>query len=257
MGELVVTYKMAQLLYKIPTKAEPWITPNEELSKEVAVRRPTCRNLLDGDGQKRVGAIDEVHVKIAGMPLIWKMINFVFVCLPKFLLWKLTAETGITVLMETAGIADIITNSVGLTFILSIDELIGQALMAEETQKFVAATEPYPLFDETTSCVGDMTQLSEDEIMAKYDETQHGICAWGFWDLVYFIPIKLIFAVGGTAAFVFNYYHLHCIANADDNDRLISKTRYQPATPEFTWLNAFLPSLYPIKQGPIVWEMPE
>jgi hypothetical protein len=257
MGELVVTYKMAQLIYKIPTKNEPWIVPNETLSKEVGVRRATCRQLLGDDGTKRVGAIDEVHVKIAGMPLFWKIVNFLFVCLPKFILWKLTAETGITVLMDTAGIADIITNSVGLTFILSIDELIGQALMAEETQKFVAATEAYPLFDETTSCVGDMTTMSEDEIMAKYHETQHGCCAWGFWDLVYFIPIKLIFAIAGTAGFVYNYYHAHCEANPDDAYRLISKTRYQPATPEFSWLNAFLPTVFPLKLGPIVWEMPD
>eukprot|EP00913_Durusdinium_trenchii_P002920 g2707.t1 len=68
--------------------------------------------------------LDSIDLKIAGMPLMWKVINAVCILLPKILVWKLTVQTGITFLMETASISDLVVNSIALTFILSIDEMI-------------------------------------------------------------------------------------------------------------------------------------
>merc|ERR1740133_321767 len=96
------------------------------------------------------------------------MINAACICLPKIVLWKLTAETGVGMLMDTASISDIITNSVALTFILGIDELLGTALMSEETLHFVNATEDFPLFDLETSCIGHMSELTDDELLSRY-----------------------------------------------------------------------------------------
>ena len=50
MGELVHIYKMAQMFYKIPTEPGLWIEPKP---KE--------------EGAELVGAIEEVHVEVAGM----------------------------------------------------------------------------------------------------------------------------------------------------------------------------------------------
>merc|ERR1719460_1544985 len=147
---------MIELIWKVPTKAEPWIHPRP--------REPGCGPLL--------GSLDEVRVTIAGIPMPWKILNLVIVVVPKFMLWKLTAETGITILMETAGIDDLVTNSVGLTFILGLDELIGSALMREETLMFVAACEEFDLYEDTTSCVGDITSMSDDELLERYVAVQ-------------------------------------------------------------------------------------
>jgi len=242
MGEFVVTCKMAQLIWKIPTRAEPWIEPKVDEQDESA-------HLL--------GAIDEVRITIAGMPFIWKVINMVMVVIPKFFLWRLTAGTGITVLMETSGIDDIITNSVRLTFILSLDELIGLALLPEETLNFVQATETFALFDRTTSCVGDMAKLEPEELLRVYGEKQFGICSWGLVDIIGLFPPKLIMSIVATAIFVWEYYHKHCIVNKDDDHRLISRTVYLPATSEFGWLNAFWPSMWPIELSETpAWQMP-
>jgi hypothetical protein len=242
MGELVVTYKQLQLLYKIPTADEPWIETKQS----------------DGEEAQLVGSIEEVRIAIAGMPLAWKFINFVLVVLPKFFLWRMTAVTGVAVLMDTSGIDDIITNSVGLTFILSLDELICEALMPEEIENFVLATESFPLFDPTTSCVGDMSLLTEAQILQEYQKSQHGIWAWGFWDLVTLLPLKLLMALLGTVGFVYEYYYKHCTTNGDDANRLISKTIYVPQSMHFGWLNAFLPHFFPYQVSQTTaWEMPD
>jgi len=240
-GELAIIFKMAQLLYKIPTVGEPWIKAKARTD------------------EKLVGLIDEVRVVIAGMPLFWKVFNMFVVVAPKLMLWKLTAETGVTILMETAGIDDIITNSVGLTFILGLDELIGSALMQEETLNFVSACEEFDLYEDTTSCVGDMTSMSDDELLQRYIACQKGGWdSWDYWDLINLLPTKLIISVLGTAYFVFEYYRRHCDVNKDDANRLVSKPMFLPKSLTFGWLNAFLPDLYPIEyEASPYWKMPE
>lgn len=238
MGELAIIYKMVELLYLIPTRSEPWILPKDTDSPED-------------------GSMDDVSVVVAGMPLFWKIVNMLIVVFPKLMLWKLTAETGVTVLMETSGIDDLITNSVGLTFILGLDELIGAALMREESLSFVRACEDFPLFDKKTSCVGDMTALSEDELLEKYNECQHGLQSLGFWDWVNILPAKLLLSILATSVFVFAYYSKHCTPNDQDDHRMVSKSMYLPKTMTFTWLNAFLPHFFPIEPEPEpYWRMP-
>lgn len=276
MGELAIIFKMFELIYKIPSRAEPWILPKdknepskvdrnfvkkalEAIFPEKVKEIDDCIDLGDfHDESPLMGMIDEVQVHIAGMTYFWKFVNMVLVALPKLFLWKLTAETGVTILMETAGIDDLITNSVGLTFILGLDELIGSALMREETLMFVRACEDFDLFDATTSCVGDMSKLSEDEILQKYNQTQHGVRSITFRDLINLLPTKLIATILATMLFVYEYYWRHCTYNADDGDRLVSKTMYTPSTVEFTWLNAILPNIFPVPKDDLpYWEMPD
>lgn len=240
MDELNLTYKMAQLFYKIPTEGGRWIRPKPH--------QP---------GDRLVGAIDEVDVKIEGMPRLWKLLNMVVIVFPKLMLWKLTAETGVGMLMDTSGIDSIITNSVALTFILGIDELMGTALMSEEALNLIKATEDFPLYDEATSCVGDMTSLTEDELLQRYTETQYGFRSFSFADLPTLIPTKLVLSVLGTAFFVWEYYYKHCTPNADDHNRLVSKTMYLPKSMDFSWMNALFPQFSPIERGDMFWEMPK
>lgn len=196
-------------------------------------------------------------MKIAGMPIAWKMLNWAIIVIPKIMLWKLTAETGMGMLMDTSGIDTIITNSVALTFILGIDELMGTALMSEEALNFVRATEDFPLFDETTSCVGDMTVLTDEELLAKYNKHQFGYRSFGFSDLPQLIPAKLVCSVLFTMFFVGEYYYKHCQESDEDADRFVSKPMYLPKTMDFTWLNALMPQFFPIERGDMFWEMPK
>lgn len=241
MGELGIIWKMVELLVQIPSKAESWILPRPKTSAE-----------------PMLGTIEEVQVLIAGMPLLWKLLNMVIVVMPKFMLWKLTAETGVTILMETSSIDDIITNSVGLTFILGLDELIGSALMQEETLNFVRACEDFDLYDKETSCVGNLVLLSDDELLQKYKESQFGIRALNLWDLINLLPTKLVVSILGTIIFVYEYYHKHCTENESDGGRKVSKSMYLPRTMHFSWLNAFLPNFFPIERSDTpYWSMPE
>jgi len=234
MQELNIIIKMAELIYQVPTSPEPWIEPR--------------------GSSVELGLISEVQLKIAGMPCKWKLLNLVIVVGLKALLWKQTAETGMTFLMETSGIQDIIVNSVGLTFIVSLDELICTALMSEETRNFVAACEDYPLYDAKTSCVGDMSVLSDDEILQKHNEQQN-FWSWGIKDLFALLPMKLIISVLLTFLFVGQYYLKKCEKSEDG--RWVSKTMYLPKSVTFTIFQAFFPALFPpdVEEAPY-WRMP-
>jgi len=239
MQELTIISKMAELIWKIPTKAEPWIRPK-----------------IYAPDEKLIGHLEEVTLKIAGMPLTWKLMNMIGVVFPKLALWKLLTETGVTFLMETAGIDDIVINSVGLTFILNLDELIGQSLMSEETVNIVSATENFDLYDEKTSCVGDVALLSETDLLDKHRETQ-SLKSWNLQDSLSLFPAKLIATALLTLVFVADYYACHCEAYKEgDTTRMVSVSMHAPLSVRFSWLNAFLPRFFPLEvQKEPYWEM--
>lgn len=239
-GELFLIYKMALLLYKIPTAGEPWMVPKQSES---------------GEEEKR-GLLDDVELRIAGMPLAWKIVNVLFIILPKVVLWKVTVQTGIAVLMESTSISDsvgAITNSVGLTLILNIDELIGEALLDAEIQEYIDACEDFPLYD--VQHLEELSSLTEDELLERYTHTQHSFEAWGVCDVLRLFPQRLLEALSGASLFVFLYYRSNCIANQEDADLLVSKPINEPASLSYTWLNFILPDLFPIEEGAPVWQM--
>ncbi|CAJ1388092.1 unnamed protein product [Effrenium voratum] len=96
------------------------------------------------------------------MPLAWKVINAVLILLPKMLVWKLTVQTGVVFLMETASISDLVVNSIALTFILSIDEMICETLTSQSTLSMLARCKDYPLFEK------ELSHLTDEEIEMRY-----------------------------------------------------------------------------------------
>lgn len=240
MDEVVKIFRMLQLFYQIPTKAEPWIRP---------------RLLAEG---RITGDIDDVRLSIAGMPFKWKITNMVAVIIPKFCLWTLTVETGITFLMETASIDNLIVNSVALALILGIDELILSSLMHEEVSEMLHVTEDYALYDIQDSCVGDISRLSEDDLLDSYMEEQLDFRSLSFQDVFAFLPTKLILALVFNAIFIEEYYWRHCTKeNQDGVVRWVSKPMYLPLSTAYHWWNAFLPRFFPIETEPEpYWVMP-
>merc|ERR1719456_1045051 len=85
--------------------------------------------------------------KVAGMPQRWKVVNYLAIVIPKLMLWVFTVNAGIRFLMETAGVVDLILNSVAMGFILEIDELIADRLSNDATKHVMATVEDFPLYD--------------------------------------------------------------------------------------------------------------
>lgn len=238
MWELTVVVKMVTLLWSVPTADQPWIVEKDpEDIKGV-----------------EIGSLDAVQLKIAGMPMKWKIINSTLIVLPKALLFKQTAETGITFLMETSGIQDIIVNSVGLAFILNLDELIYSALMSEEEGHIVELCEDYPLYDLTSSCVGDISSLSDAEVLERYEQTQK-LTGFLLSDLKVIIPQKLLCAALCCCLLVLLYYQKNCQMSAEG--RLVSKDMYLPKDATYSWQTAFLPNVFDIEREETpFWKMP-
>merc|ERR1712216_734734 len=107
---------MVKLLMFVPTRNDPWIAARPDAERTMKVHN----------------WLREVQVQARGMSMGWKIWNFVFVCLPKIILWWLTASYGTSFLMETSSIDGIIVNSVALGFLLTFDELITDNLMSAQ-----------------------------------------------------------------------------------------------------------------------------
>lgn len=124
--ELNSTINLIWMLNVVPSKGQSWVDLNMD---------------------KSVDADDRLTFSIAGMPRRWKVINIVIIAIPRFYIWTITVNAGIRFLMETAGIVDLILNSVAMGFILDIDELIMQCLSNDATKHVMETVQDYDLFD--------------------------------------------------------------------------------------------------------------
>ncbi|CAK8999099.1 Uncharacterized protein SCF082_LOCUS5920 [Durusdinium trenchii] len=226
--ELILIWRMACLLYEVPTESATWIH----------FRDP--RDDLVGDNW-----LEYVDVSVAGMPLRWKIINGLFILGGKFMLWKLTAEVGITFLMETQTISDCIVNSVALAFVLHMDELILSTLTSgkitsclEKCKEYIAAT------TDTTA-----TEAWQSRIEKPIDNSCRANLTLG-------VPWELLFSILLCAWFINRYYSRHCDWTWD-GWWYYSKPISVPTSTSFTPWQAFFPSLFPVaSQSTTYWTMP-
>merc|ERR1712151_954761 len=84
--------------------------------------------------------------------------------------------------------------------------------------QFVAATEGHDLYDVKTSCVGDMSFLTDEEIIDRYKKAQCGFRSFGVKDLSLLLPYKFIISLLGTCFFVLQYYIQHCTLTSVNED---------------------------------------
>eukprot|EP00928_Gymnodinium_smaydae_P060726 TRINITY_DN4449_c0_g1_i4.p1 TRINITY_DN4449_c0_g1~~TRINITY_DN4449_c0_g1_i4.p1 ORF type:complete len:240 (+),score=48.77 TRINITY_DN4449_c0_g1_i4:128-847(+) len=230
MNELFLNIRMLKLIWYTPSKAEDWIDLAEDVEPES-------------------GWVDDVKISVKGMPIYWKVINLIVVFLPKMLLWKITAETGVVFLMETSSIEDIIVNSVALTFVLNIDEMFFE-LMGESARMMLESCEEMPLYDPTAD-----EDVAEDEMLEKYCIRQD-LKAWRFADFLDLVPWNLSIVLMLLAYFISNYYFTHC--DWGEGGRFVSKSMFTPAGVSLPVLSAFFPRLFPRPtQGDApFWTMP-
>eukprot|EP00438_Fugacium_kawagutii_P020574 Skav226937 [mRNA] locus=scaffold965:200562:201395:- [translate_table: standard] len=211
---------MMKLLYYIPSEDQPWFQLGEEDEDETA---ETMEKWLS-----------QVEVKVAGMPKTWKLVNVFVVLLPKILLWEMTASTGVNFLMETGGIDDIIVNSVALGFLLTLDEIITDAMLSAEVNHLLDECQEYPLYQE-----GDLHTHSDQETLSKSDTLAPGIFLL-LWEM---IPKVMVFCLALLFWLVTRYYTLHC----DFVDgKWVSKDMRLPNSLSFSLANALLGRFFPV-----------
>jgi len=248
MGEAFLILNMAKLLWTVPTKAESWITsPNQ--STGLASLEQTIEDLQDEDSdtEGENAWLDKVRIAVAGIPLSWKIVYLLLIWLPKLILWVLCCRIGVTFLMETAGIEDVIVNAVAMTFILNIDEMLCNTLMHESTKQMLSKCEEYVLFDVTAEA-----NMTEQDIMKEFSEKQ----TWKHFrlkDVLDLLPMKLISALGLTTIFVLNYYYVRCDFNEDG--QVVSKPMYLPTSPHLTLWQVLFPMTMPKEEEPF-WTAP-
>jgi len=228
--ELDNVINMLRLLYYIPSEEEPWFSLGEEDEDETA---ETMEKWLS-----------QVEVKVAGMPRIWKLVNVFVVLIPKMMLWEMTASTGVNFLMETGGIDDIIVNSVALSFLLTLDETITDAMLSAEVNHLLDECKDFPLYQE-----GDLHTRSDQETLNKSEMMAPGglRLIWEMIPKVIVVCLLLLFWL------VMRYYTLHCNYV---NGKWVSKDMYLPSSLSFSLANALFGRFFPVdSSGMPYWSM--
>jgi len=237
--ECMLCVSMAKMFYYLPTKSEPWIKLRtvEDIGDEVI-----------GGGAEDCNK--KVTVCVAGMSAGWKLVNLIFILIPKCLLVYFTAHSGVNFLMETAGIDDIIVNSVALGFLLTMDELIARNLMSAAANELLDSCEGFIVSEE------DDNKTFDDEEMVKrfHQPFAHH---WISFCYSFLFQLRQLASVGViTAIFLGIYYRIHCVP--DEDGRWVSKPIFTPKSLDFNVLNAFSPLLFPInRDAKPYWTMPE
>jgi hypothetical protein len=201
--------RMCRLLYNVPDRADSWVCESD-------------------DG--------EVRLMIAGMPRSWKIMNFIFVILPRFMLWQFTTRTGMLFLIETAGMENTIVNATALCFILDIDELIFEVFSTDLTKHMLEMIEGFNLPKKPITISSRLAQEDDDVL----EESQiYRFCSKAL------VPWNIIQALTIWVYFHWVYYSTHCFRSADGT--FVSNPMYLPKSTFFSHLSAFLPQMFPIE----------
>ncbi|CAE8622554.1 unnamed protein product [Polarella glacialis] len=262
------------LLWHIPTSSEPWMctkaagddVDGKFPSLEPAGLGPSSSKSMAAPerqkGSKRKGSskkedISDSGVKfaVAGMPCHWKILNFMFVLLPKVYIWILTVDAGILFLMETAGIEDMVINAVALAFILELDEVIYEAMFSDAAKNIMDDLEGWhasqDVADDHDDNDSDMWFWTKHQANRSYT-----IFSPRLWGLIF--PYRLVSMIGVLTFFQFKYYLEHCIHLPDGSwisDDLRVPVSYQMSIRSF--LGGPIPKIFSIVTSPeVAWSMP-
>lgn len=233
-SDLKATLQLCEVLFRLPNEASTWIRyeyPSWDLSK---------------DNAKAIFGWSELHLVkygLGGMSIGWKLWTVIAVVIPKLAIWLALTSSGFRFLMETAGIVDVIMNSMALTFILSIDELVFEVLTTVPAKHIMNNLEDYDLYSVQT-----LEALSNEEICARYRHQELGPGRWrSFLRIV--APKRLLLVMSIFAMFMAKYYLLNCTEMPDGS--WVSKPMYLPSD-----LGSMNPFKYMFQQQPTPGERP-
>jgi len=202
---------MLHLIRSVPTAADSWLNyePPSWASKSRA------KQVLGHT------EMDYVIFRVSGMPKAWKILNVLVIVVPKFFIWGTLAVNGFQFLMETGGIQNLILNSLAMTFILQIDELLASRLCTTATKETMNKLKAYQLFS-----LDEEEHARDEEVLEEFDARD------GTWKvtnrkfLSLLIPRRLLIIIGATAFFYWYYFIRFC--NKLPDGSYISEPIYPP-----------------------------
>merc|ERR1712113_804422 len=103
-------------------------------------------------------------------------------------------STGFHFLMETAGIVDLVINTMSLTFVLSLDEMIFDRLATKAAKHIMESLEDLALFDTSLE-----EQESQADTMKRYTAMEFGRPLGHVMSMV--LPRKLLMIIVFMLAF--------------------------------------------------------
>lgn len=219
--DLFRTCSVAYLLYKIPTKAESWIRyvpPSDVMPHRI----------------RRFFALGCFRYCVAGMPLSWKVTNIVTILVPKMALWYWVAFEGFRLLMDTAGIVDLVLGCMAMGFVLNIDEMVFQTFASDASVEILARCEGYVGHLQSEEAEPDepgqhsANEADEDVLDRLYKE---GYPLSTAYLIKAFFPTKLVAVSLIMVIFVVKYYYLNCDRSHDGS--FVSKPMYMPKTTSY------------------------
>merc|ERR1712217_29392 len=169
-------------------------------------------------------------------------------------IWLLTVDVGITFLLETSVIEDMIINAVALAFILSIDEVLNTSLVDNPMRQMLEKLQDYPLFDASAVADVETDRHAYDSHEADKD--------WNFRSPQLYaeiVPPRLIAAALITSFFIYKYYMQNCVRGPDGG--YVSGPVRPPKSGTLSFLSFLFgpwPTLLPVEeQEETLWRMPE
>lgn len=208
--DLAGTLTLLKTLYKLPTKAESWIR----------YEIPAWADKEDIKTLQDAGELDFIKFGVAGLPLHWKIINFVVLVIPKFALWLALVRSGVHYLMETAGIVDDIVNAMALTFVLEVDEMVFHRFSTVLTKHIMSSMEGWPNYDLSEDDVE-----TEEEALERFRRSELGASRWR--SILLILPHRFLTVLGLQFVFLWDYYRTNCTQLEDGS--WVSKTMHLPA----------------------------
>lgn len=212
--EFTGSMRMIRLLHNLPSRQSSWVEETE-------------------DG--------EIQIRMSGMPWIWKVINFLFVVTPRFMLWQFTTRTGMLFLIETAGMENTIVNATALCFILDIDELMFEVFSTDLTKHLLDNLEGFRIPKHKAASyktVSGALSRDEEDVIEQSDMNRFFSKA--------LVPWMVIQAMAIWAYFQYVYYSTHCYQSSDGT--YVSNPMYLPKSTSYSHWSAFLPQLFPIDE---------
>eukprot|EP00435_Cladocopium_sp_Y103_P030976 s2266_g7.t2 len=226
---------LGRTLWRLNSRTESWISYSwpQWASKEEVKK---IKDLTE---------LDCVKFQVAGIPTHWKAFYIFFVLLPKFALWLAVAKSGVHYLMETAGIVDLIVNSMALTFVLEVDEMVFHRFTTALTKHIMNSIQDLPNFDTTRE-----ETETDQQALERFKAEELGNARWAKLRLC--LPWRFLIVLLLEALFVWHYYHVNCVKLEDGSWvskelRLPKDLAYRPVELMFGLLST---------DGDPVWSMP-
>jgi len=230
-----------RMMTNLPTKAESWV----------------CYEVPKWAEKNRVKSVhgwtelDLVKIRIAGMPMSWKVINLVIVYLPKAFLWLCILLAGTSCLLNTSGIDDMLVNSTALGFVLNIDELVYMTMTDSLAKTLLEKLESYPLYD-----VARHEEMDDEQALHAHHENENNATVrQKFRSMCRIIPGNAVVCFILWVGVIAEYYHANCEQTSDGT--WVSKEMHLPRSVAVGLSQALFPSMFAIdsEEAPY-WSMP-